>query len=174
LSQTRLARLLSPLGIGPDNIGPEKARVRGYRREWFADAFARYLPEGGSELHRCTEAHEIRVSDISEPHSPKDGCADQEFKKSNNDGLLSTCAVRKGGAGGNGLAQGVWPGLSARALDQFTAEIAEWVSRQDAVPEDVLHCEIRDRLGRNGVPPELLDGDLRRVLQALTETWKAG
>jgi len=43
----RLARLLRPFGVRPDDIhagaGPGRRTVKGYRRERFDDAFARYL-----------------------------------------------------------------------------------------------------------------------------------
>ena len=48
LTQSRLARLLKPLAITPQNVGPEKSRVRGYRREQFEDAFERYLTRRAS------------------------------------------------------------------------------------------------------------------------------
>jgi hypothetical protein len=71
----RVARLLKPLGIGPDNVGPDSSRARGYNREQFRDAFERYLaPEGASEVHRCTKRDEIRVPRVSD-HSQNDGCA---------------------------------------------------------------------------------------------------
>jgi hypothetical protein len=45
--------MLKPLGIGPDKIGPETKRLNGYKRDWFKDAFARFLPpQGASELPR--------------------------------------------------------------------------------------------------------------------------
>ena len=100
LTQTKLARILKPLGIGPDNVGPKDARVRGYKREQFNEAFARYLaPDGLSKLHICTERDEIRTSRISEPRSPKDGCALGKCEKPNNDGPLGGCEVEKGDQG---------------------------------------------------------------------------
>ena len=52
MSQNRLARMLKPLGIGPENVGPEMARARGYKlSQPLLDAFERYLPpKGASEL----------------------------------------------------------------------------------------------------------------------------
>jgi hypothetical protein len=47
LTQTRLARMLDPLGITPGNIGPDDARVRGYRYSQFVDAFERYCVQRG-------------------------------------------------------------------------------------------------------------------------------
>jgi hypothetical protein len=44
LTQNKLARLLKPLGISPELIGPEDNRLRGYRRKRFVEAFERYLP----------------------------------------------------------------------------------------------------------------------------------
>ena len=100
LTQNRLARLLKPLGIGPENVGPEDARVRGYKREQFDEAFARYLaPDRPSKLHIRTERDEIRTSRMSEPHSPKDGCALGKCEKPNSDGPLGGCSVEKGDQG---------------------------------------------------------------------------
>src|SRR5215831_5405949 len=36
LTQNGLARMLKPLGIGPDKIGPETKRLNGYKRDWGA------------------------------------------------------------------------------------------------------------------------------------------
>jgi hypothetical protein len=44
ITTNRLARFLAGLAIGPGQIGPEHARVRGYRLDQFAAAFARCLP----------------------------------------------------------------------------------------------------------------------------------
>jgi hypothetical protein len=113
LTQNRLARMLKApgLSIAPKNVGPEDARVRGYILADFKDAFDRYLepvPEEQSTQSASEEASqppirpapdEIRTSDISKPHSPDPGCADEKCEKANNDGLLGGCAVVKGGAG---------------------------------------------------------------------------
>jgi len=100
LTQHGLARMLKPLGIGPDNVGPKNARVRGYKLSQFKDAFERYLPpEGVSE---CTPAHHAAntgTSDISEVHTQDDGCAVEKCEKPNNDGLVGGCALAKGVSG---------------------------------------------------------------------------
>jgi hypothetical protein len=99
LSQAKLARLLKPLGIRPGNVGPEAARVRGYLREHFEEAFGRYLaPDGGFKVHRCTERDEQGASEIFKVHSQENGCALSKCEKPNNDGLLGTCAPWKGGS----------------------------------------------------------------------------
>ena len=54
LTQSRLARSLKPLAIGPQNVGPEKSRARGYKREQFEDALERYLAPDG--LPKCAGA----------------------------------------------------------------------------------------------------------------------
>jgi hypothetical protein len=103
MTQNRLARMLMPLRIGPGYIGPETERKRGYVREHFKEAFERYLPpEGASEPCRYAEADEMGTSEISEVCSPGNGCTDAKSQKSNNDGLLHTCTVVKGGNGVEG------------------------------------------------------------------------
>jgi hypothetical protein len=108
LTQNRLARILKPLGIGPDNVGPKTARVRGYKRDQFDEAFERYLADPN-----CTPAHNVDkpgTSSISELHTTDNGCAVGKSKKPNNGGLVGGCAVAKedqevcdycGHAGGN-------------------------------------------------------------------------
>ncbi len=94
LTQNRLARILKPVGIGPDNVGPKTARVRGYKRDQFEEAFERYLADPNR-----TPAHNIDVPDTSsifEVHTMDEGCAVGKCEKSNNGGLAGRCAVAKG------------------------------------------------------------------------------
>jgi hypothetical protein len=44
LTQTKLARLLRPFGISPQQLWLDEKNFRGYKREDFRSAFARYLP----------------------------------------------------------------------------------------------------------------------------------
>jgi len=44
LAVVRVDRLLGPLGIGPDRHETLSGRLRGYHRDAFRDAMARYLP----------------------------------------------------------------------------------------------------------------------------------
>ena len=64
LTQNRLARLLKPLIIAPENIRIGDKVPKGYLLERFKEAFARYLGlEGASEpLHRY-KADEMGTSD---------------------------------------------------------------------------------------------------------------
>lgn len=47
LTTNALARMLGKLGVHPRKLGPDHDRFRGYRLLDFADAFDRYLPDGG-------------------------------------------------------------------------------------------------------------------------------
>ena len=72
LTQNRLARMLKPLGIGPDKIGPEDKRLNGYKRERFKDAFARYLPpEEASKPDSRTERDEMGTSERFQSGQPE-------------------------------------------------------------------------------------------------------
>jgi putative DNA primase/helicase len=74
LTQNRLARMLKPLRIVPQKVGPEDARVSGYVQEHFEEAFERYLTlEGVSQPDTRTEPHETGTSDVFKPDSQ--GCA---------------------------------------------------------------------------------------------------
>src|SRR5262249_7037030 len=100
ITQNRLARMLKPLGIRPGKVGPEEARLNGYKLSQFKDAFDRYLgPEGASQPDNRTEGDEIRTSDISKVDSQDNGSPVPKSEKPINEGLLSPCPVAKGGAG---------------------------------------------------------------------------
>ena len=72
LTQNRLARMLKPLGIAPDRIGPEDKRLNGYKRERFKDAFARYLPpEEASKPDSRTERDEMGTSERFQSGQPE-------------------------------------------------------------------------------------------------------
>jgi Protein of unknown function (DUF3631) len=63
LTQNRLARMLKPLGVIPEKVGPRDNRVSGYVRAHFVDAFERYLlPEGASEPDTRTPSDEMGTS----------------------------------------------------------------------------------------------------------------
>jgi len=171
LTQNGLARLLKPLGIGPGNVGPENSRARGYKREQFQEAFERYLePEGASEVHRCTEGDEIKTSRISEPHSQVDGCALQECKNPNNNGLLGTCALPNGGNGQS--TQRPKPreprspewrglGLEPHTIERLASEYRQhFYAGRDEVATDIW---LRQALAAEGVFPEYIKTEFWRV-----------
>jgi len=169
LTQNNLARLLKPLGIGPGNVGPENNRARGYKREQFGDAFERYLgPEPASEMQRCTERDEIRLSRISELHSHTDGCAVEKCEKSKSDGLLGGCAVAGGGLVTNGRDK---PGLS----DYRIRQLAGWYldraesERQETgtIRQTELDDALRMVLSKEGVLPEFIGVEFERVMGAV-------
>ena len=164
LTANKLARLLKPLAIMPDFIGPENARARGYRREHFQEAFGRYLSEegekGGSQPCSRAECDETGTSSISEAFIPETGCTIEKREKPNNGGVLHGCMVADGGNGA--LAQEAapetppkppWPGLSPKAALALAHEFASW-----AVPED----GIRNRLAQYGATGEALEIDTQR------------
>jgi hypothetical protein len=100
LTQNGLARMLKPLGIGPDFVGPEGARARGYKHSQFREAFERYLPlEGDSNRASVQSPANMGTSDDSKPCSQEDTCTVAKREKPNNDGPLHGCTVAKGGFG---------------------------------------------------------------------------
>jgi hypothetical protein len=46
---SKLAKLLRPYGIKPDQVWTYQGKTRGYRREWFAKAFELYIPTPADE-----------------------------------------------------------------------------------------------------------------------------
>jgi hypothetical protein len=57
LTQNKLARLLKPVGVFPKPIGPVDARLRGYVRDDFKEAFERYLGPEGVSSRPCVQKH---------------------------------------------------------------------------------------------------------------------
>jgi hypothetical protein len=97
LTQNQLARLLKPLGITPQKVGPKDNRVNGYVCASFQEVFERYLgPEGGSQPDTRTPCDEIRTSETSQPDSADSWSPVAKCEKPNNDGLESGCPVAKG------------------------------------------------------------------------------
>jgi hypothetical protein len=58
LDANRLARLLKPYGIAPKQFKESGGKARGYLRAHFEDAWARYLPEPGTEPGTLVPSHE--------------------------------------------------------------------------------------------------------------------
>jgi putative DNA primase/helicase len=96
----KLARLLKPLAIVPENIRVGDKVPKGYLLERFKETFARYLPpEGASEpLHRYN-ADEMGTSEPFQSATAEQGVADRKCEKLNNDGLCSGVADQKGVSG---------------------------------------------------------------------------
>jgi len=102
LTQNRLARMLKPLRIAPQLIGPREDRTRGYVVDHFTDAFDRYLAsEEGAQPFNRSQRDEMATSDISKPFTADDGCTVEKCEKSNNDGPVNGRTVAKGGSGEN-------------------------------------------------------------------------
>jgi putative DNA primase/helicase len=100
LTTNKLARLLKPLAIPPDKIGPNHARVRGYRRSDFREAFERYFPfsPSGGSSDRPPVHNPIKpgTSDDFKVSTPKTEWTLQKCEKPNNDGLVDGWTVQKG------------------------------------------------------------------------------
>jgi hypothetical protein len=100
LTQNRLARLLKPLLIAPENIRIGDKVLKGYLLERFKEAFSRYLgPERPSEpLHRYNP-DEMGTSAGFQTATAEPSVALRKCEKSANDGPCSVVADQKGGSG---------------------------------------------------------------------------
>jgi hypothetical protein len=98
LTQNKLARMLKPLGIGPNDIGPEDNRLKGYKRERFNEAFERYLPPGipFQTAHPRSDPQDQGLASNSKVRS-RDPLRGLETSASHcNSDILRGCAVAKG------------------------------------------------------------------------------
>ena len=167
LTQNGLARRLKPLGIAPGNVGPEAARVRGYVRAHFKEAFERYLSaEGVTQPPIRPECDEISTSDISEVPSREDGCAVANEQKTQQPRASVQMGSCEGDTEDLRLASSA-PGLSHRNI----LDLARWyIERAEAQRQDegdvdftVLDAGLREVLAEM-VLPELVEVEVERVM----------
>jgi len=142
LSQAKLARMLKPLGIGPHKIGPEDKRLNGYKREWFKDAFAHYLPpEEASKPDSRTEHDEMGTSERSQSGQPE-----PPVTASTNGGEQALSSRR------------------VQELAEWYADQAYWKYSKSALAAGALDAELRAIL-RKEVSPEFVELNFERVMK---------
>jgi uncharacterized protein DUF3631 len=172
LTQNRLARMLKPLGIIPEQIrfGDDDSR-KGYRFHTFEDAFTRYLPsKGGSQRKQRNKADEMGTSDLFKPKQASPDVSVAKCEKPNNDGLCSGVSVQKGDLGkrarasdGNGAA-----GLSQRTITELAEDYTEtaYANAQETGGDTrtaELDADLRRRLAEM-VFPESVEVEFARVM----------
>jgi hypothetical protein len=144
LTQNKLARMLKPLGIGPDKIGPEDKRLNGYKRERFKDAFARYLPpEEASKPDSRTERDEMGTSERFQSGQPE-----PPVTASTNGGEQSLSSRR------------------VQELADWYSDQAYWHYSPNALAAGALDAELRAIL-RKEVAPEHVEIEFERVMKAV-------
>jgi putative DNA primase/helicase len=169
LSQNKLARLLKPVSVIPESIGPTWKRVNGYRLEHFSDAFERYLGEEGvSNLATSHKPVNTGTSEISELRTVKMGCEVGNSKKPNNDGLLRGCEVVKGGSRQgkpDKPANGEDKGLDDNTIGHLASQYREQF--YEVRDEDEVDAWLYRALAEYGVFPEFLKAEFARVKDAV-------
>jgi hypothetical protein len=169
LTPNKLARLLKPVKVFPEPIGPKWKRVNGYRLEHFSDAFERYLGEDGvSNLTPSHQPVKAGTSEISKPHTVKTGCEVGKFKKPNNDGLVRGCEVAKEGSRQGEpakLTNGEDKGLDHNTIAHLARQYREqFYAVRD---EDEVDAWLYRALAEYGVFPEFLKVEFARVKDAV-------
>jgi putative DNA primase/helicase len=99
LTQNQLARLLKKVGIGPIDVGQKTNRLKGYKRERFANAFERYLPpELGSQIaHPRTSEQDQYLASNSKARTTDQVRASETPVSHSNATSPRGCAVAEGG-----------------------------------------------------------------------------
>ena len=106
LTQHGLARMLKPLKITPEKVGPRDQRVNGYIRAKFDDAFERYVPFSRfppPQVDTRTQADEMGTSEISRVDTEAHGVHSGNARNPCNDGPVSGCPLGKGENGKKGV-----------------------------------------------------------------------
>jgi hypothetical protein len=176
LTPNKLARMLKPVSVIPEMIGPSWKRVSGYRRELFREAFDRYLPEKVKEAPKqedfnLTSSHNLikpGTSDISEPHIAESGCEVGKFKKPNDDGIMCGCEVAKGRprqGGPDRPANGEDKGLDNNTIGRLARRYREQF--YELRDEDDVDAWLYRALTEHGVFPEFLKAEFARVKDAV-------
>jgi hypothetical protein len=178
ITQNKLARLLKSFRQGDDNaITPQLIRlpdsddpVRGYRRNQFDDAFARYLSpvEGDSNRYDATNADETGTSDLFQTVTSDPDVTVSKSQKSNNDGLCNNVTVGKGGNGGNdewdvpdvGLSLGTFDAL----ISTYDAMVYE-IEPTDTTAMERLHGSFRKRLAGHGLAADQVEIALAYIIK---------
>jgi putative DNA primase/helicase len=101
ITKNKLARLLKPLKIAPEQIRFTAVDSRkGYWLHQFKEAFDRYLPpEGGLEPKQRNKRDETGTSEHFQTETTADDVSDRKCEKSNNDGQSFDVSDGKGGNG---------------------------------------------------------------------------
>lgn len=101
ITQNALARLLKPHKVFPGDIGPERKRLKGYRRAQFDQLFQAYLkdlslppPDNRASAQNGNKA-EVFGNEQARSTSPT--CADDKSEKPSDGGNLRGCAVSESG-----------------------------------------------------------------------------
>jgi putative DNA primase/helicase len=101
ITPNKLARLLAPLGISPEQIRftADDSR-KGYHQHQFTEAFERFLSqEGGFEPKHRNKCDEMGTSGTFQTETTDPDVSVRKSQKSNNDGLCCSVAVQKGEIG---------------------------------------------------------------------------
>jgi putative DNA primase/helicase len=183
LTQTRLARMLKPLGIAPAKIRVADKTPNGYLATLFDDAFARFCPEGGVEPEHRNKADEQRASETFQTGTFSPDVPVAKCEKSNNDGQSSGVPVVKGGIGAKGTSKRAIDATDGAAAQRATHEIGLPQRRIDALSEwyedtfyerrdepeitATLDRELRLRLDEHGVLPEFIEVEAERVIERI-------
>jgi putative DNA primase/helicase len=108
ISEKGVAQLLHGFGIKPGMVGPENRRLRGYKKEWFEEAWERYLgtekesesiPKEAPQTYSRTAPCNHSTFDDFSPVQPKSAVQEENAEKSNGNNALYGCT-------GNGASRG--------------------------------------------------------------------
>jgi putative DNA primase/helicase len=164
LTQNRLARMLKPLAIAPEQIkfGSQDSR-KGYRLNHFREAFNRLLGENwASQPINRNPRDEMGTSGVSQPKPAAPEVSVAKCEKPNNDGLGFGVSVAKGEKGVSGAKARVEIIQSSDGMPLYTGPVVD-------VPN--LGPDPLDAHGASADPG--LSADRRRELAEWRRKWIA-
>jgi hypothetical protein len=177
LTTNRLASMLRPLSLTTENIRIGDKVLKGYVFKHFMEAFERYLPpEGASEPLQRYNAVESGTSATFQTATPDPDVAVGKCQKSASDGHSSVVAVARGGKDETRAASASNGGPPAGMSERRIREHADWYTESayrntqetggDTRAAE-LDAELRRHLAADGVLPEYIETELKRVMAAV-------
>jgi hypothetical protein len=166
VSERQVAKLLAPYGIRPKVVRlPDGSTPRGYRVEWFTEAFDRFCTLSSSptpEFIRNT-ATDLFSKDFSQFSSATDGrdVADKKDEKLNEINACCGVADEKGGPAANGA-------LSRATRSQLASLArahADDIRRGTEVDLGAVEALVRGRVEAAGVDPEQVETEVAAVMR---------
>jgi Protein of unknown function (DUF3631) len=109
ISEKGVAQLLHDFGIKPGMVGPADRRLRGYKKEWFEEAWERYLepekesehpPKEAPQTYSRTVACNHSAFDDFSPVQPKSAVQEENAEKFNENNALYGCTGNGAPGGG--------------------------------------------------------------------------
>jgi hypothetical protein len=172
ITPNQLARLLKDFHVVPDTVRIGTRTPKGYYRHQFEEAWQRYLtPEEVSEPQHRNKPTAAGTTATFQSATADPDVAFQKHEKPLGPSDCCGVAVPQGNGGHEGAPTDENSGLSWREIDRLAREAEDlaYERRDEVIDED----EISRKLLELGVPPQVVEFEIERVVRCVFETQEA-